>query len=128
PLEKSFEKTVRRLGYKIQAAHYRRIWTEARFFYLEDELPVFGEEPYTGFLSDCFDHDEPEWFWLAVKRKGAPSPFVVRWTGTLDFQNALADVERAISDYRRLRDEFGEHADWIPNRPVYEMTDDTYYN
>jgi hypothetical protein len=127
PLEKSFEKTVKRLGYKIQGAHYRRIWSKARDLYLDEALPFFGTEPYDGFLKDCFDHDEPAWFWLAVKRKGAPSPFVVQWTGKTDFQNAINDVERAIDDYRRLRDEFGDGADWIPNRGVYEMTDDSYY-
>ncbi len=127
PLEKSFEKTVRRLGYKIQGAHYRRIWHMAKELYLDNAMPVIGPEPYDGFLKDCFDHDEPAWFWLAVKRKGAPSPFVVQWTGKTDYQNALNDVERAISDYRQLRDEFGDQADWIPNRGVYEMTDDSYY-
>lgn len=128
PLEKAFEKTVRRLGYKVQAADYIRIWHKAKDLFLAGEIPVFGEQPYDDFLADCFDREKPEWFWLAVKRKGAPSPFVVQWKGRLDFDNAMIDVERALDDYRRLRDEFGDENDWIPARPVYVMDDNSYYN
>ena len=128
PLTKAFEKTVRRLGYKIQGAHYRRVWRFAREHFFDGNLPVFGPEPYENFLDECFQCEEPEWFWLAVKRKAAPSPFVTQWAGKTDYQNALNDVERAIESYRSLRDEFGDDKDWIPNRPVHQMTDDSYYD
>lgn len=127
PLTQSFEKTVKRLHYKVQAAHYRRIWHMAKDLYLEGDMPVVDPEPYDGFLKDCFNAEEPAWFWLAVKRKGAPSPFVTKWVGKIDYQNAWNDVERAIDTYRALRDEFGVDSDWIINRGVHEMGDDSYY-
>jgi hypothetical protein len=120
-LEGAAIKVIERMRYDIQAADYIRAWHKAKELYLEGR--VFGEEPFEGFLSECFDRDEPKWIWIFVKSKGAPQPLVVDWQAKFAMRAAMDKVEHAIDEYIRLRDEFGEDNEWVPQRPALTIDD-----
>lgn len=115
-------KAINRMRYDIQAADYIRGWHRAKILHA-DGL-VFGEEPYDGFLGECFDRDEPSWIWVMVKSTGAPQPLVVDWKARFAMASAADGVERAIDAYIDLRDRFGESEDWVPMHPPVTLTDD----
>jgi len=120
-LEGAAIKVIERMRYDIQAADYVRAWHKAKELFLEGR--VFGEQPYPTFLEECFDRDEPSWIWIMVKSKGAPQPLVVDWKAKFAMRAAMDKVERAIDDYIRLRDEFGEENEWPPMRPALTLED-----
>lgn len=121
PIETSFLKTIDRLRYDLQCAAYIRAWHRAKILFAEGK--VFGAEPFPGFLKECFDRPEPKWFWVMVKSKGAPQPLVVDWKADFAKKAAAEKVERAIEDYIRLRDEFGDESDWVPSRGAVTIED-----
>lgn len=122
-LENAAIKVIERMRYDIQEAAYRRAWHRAKELYLEGR--VFGQEPFEGFLEQCFDRDEPAWIWIFVKSKGAPQPLVVEWRAKFAQQAAMDKVEQAIEDYIRLRSEYGEDNEWPPMRPAMTIDDST---
>ncbi len=120
-LEGAVIKVIERMRYDIQAADYVRAWHKAKELYLEGR--VYGEPPFPTFLDECFDRDEPKWIWIFVKSKGAPQPLVVDWQAKLAMRAAMDKVEHAIDEYIRLRDEFGEDNEWVPQRPALTIDD-----
>lgn len=120
-LEGAAIKVIERMRYDIQAADYVRAWHKAKELYLEGR--VFGEQPFPTFLEECFDRDEPRWIWVFVKSKGAPQPLVVDWQAKFAMRAAMEKVEYAIDEYIRLRDEFGEDNEWVPQRPALTVDD-----
>lgn len=115
-------KTVKRMRYPVQAAAYLRAWHKARELFAQGK--VFGDEPFPGFLTECFARLEPKWIWILIKSKGAPQPLVIDWQAKFAMGRAADDVEHAINEYIRLRDEFGEDKEWVPARPA-QTWDDT---
>lgn len=120
-LEGAAIKVIERMRYDIQAADYVRAWHRGKELFLEGR--VFGKQPYPTFLEECFDRDEPSWIWIMVKSKGAPQPLVVDWKAKFAMRAAMDKVEQAISDYIRLRDEYGEDNEWPPMRPALTVDD-----
>lgn len=114
-------KAIGAMRYDIQAADYIRAWHKAKEMYAAGL--VFGEPPYSTFLDEVFDRDEPSWIWIMIKSVGAPQPLVIDWKATFAMGRAADDVERAIDTYIKLRDEFGVDSDWPPMRPAVEITD-----
>lgn len=120
-LEGAAIKVIERMRYDIQAAAYVRAWHKAKELWMEGR--VYGQEPFEGFLEQCFDRDEPNWVWVFVKSKGAPQPLVVDWKAKFAMRSAMDRVEKAITDYISLRDEFGEECEWPPMRPSLTVED-----
>jgi hypothetical protein len=114
-------RTIRRMKYHIQAAAYLRAWERAKELFTEGL--VFGDEPFPGFLEECFDRDEPKWIWIMVKSKGAPQPLVVDWMAKAIKIQAAQDVEIAIQDYIDLSAEHGADQEWPPMRPAMTLED-----
>jgi PDDEXK-like domain of unknown function (DUF3799) len=115
-------KAINRMRYDLQAADYIRGWHQAKSLF--DQGLVFGEQPYDGFLDDCFARDEPAWIWVMVKSTGAPQPLVIDWRATFAKAKAADDVEAALDSYIALRDTFGASEDWVPMHPPVTLTDD----
>ena len=120
-LEHNALKVIGKLRYDLQEADYRRAWHRGKKLFAEGR--VFGEEPFPGFLKECFNRPEPRWFWILVKSKGAPQPLVLEWQAEMARQTASEEVEAAIETYIRLRDEFGDDKDWVPQRQAFIATD-----
>lgn len=114
-------RTIRRMRYGIQAADYIRAWHAAKELY-EHGL-VFGEQPYSTFLDECFDREAPAWIWIMIKSTGAPQSLVVNLNAPSALAVAAGDVERAIDRYIENRDQFGDDEDWVPARPAFDLTD-----
>lgn len=115
-------KTINRMRYDVQEAAYQRGWKYAAEHLFPKGL-VYGEEPYDGFLADCFNRDEPKWIWIMVKSKGAPQPLVIDWRPKMAKAVAAEEVERAIDTYVYLRDLHGEENEWPPQRPAMTIED-----
>jgi hypothetical protein len=120
-MEFSVVKVLERMRYDLQAADYMRAWQRGKQLFAEGR--VFGEEPFPGFLKECFDRDEPDWVWVMVKSKGAPQPLVVDWKAKMARGAAAEAVEAAIDTYIQLRDTYGEEAEWPPRRQAMTLTD-----
>ncbi|MHB1086746.1 MAG: PD-(D/E)XK nuclease-like domain-containing protein, partial [Minisyncoccota bacterium] len=112
---------IRRMNYDIQAADYLRAWRYAKELFAAGK--IYGEQPFSTFLEECFDRQEPKWIWVMVKSVGAPQPLVIDWQATLAMRTAAEDVERAIDTYRDMRDKYGVDAEWPPMRPAITATD-----
>jgi hypothetical protein len=120
-LESAVVKVLERMRYDLQAAAYLRGWQRARDLFAAGK--VFGEEPFPGFLEQCFDRPEPAWIWIMVKTKGAPQPLVVDWKAKSARAAAADMVEHAIDRFIELRDRHGERAEWPPERQAFTITD-----
>lgn len=120
-LESAAIKTIERMRYDLQSADYIRAWKQAKALFGEGR--VFGEEPFPGFLAECFDREEPAWIWIMIKSKGAPQPLVIDWQAKSAKAAATAAVETAIDRYIELRDQHGEHVEWPPMRPALTLRD-----
>lgn len=114
-------KAINNMRYDIQAADYLRAWKFAKELYAQGL--VFGNEPYEGFLDECFARDEPKWIWIMVKSTGAPQPLVIDWVAKFAKARAAEQVEDAIDTYIRLRDEYGDDQEWPPMRPAMTADD-----
>lgn len=120
-IENAAVKVIDRMRYDIQAADYLRAWSRAKDLYAAGL--VFGDEPYDGFLAECFDREAPAWVWIMVKSKGAPQPLVVDWQAKFARARAAEIVEETIDRYLVLCAEFGAENDWPPMRPALTLTD-----
>lgn len=107
--------------YHIQAADYIRGWQKARELF--EAGMVFGDQPFPTFLEECFDRQAPAWIWIMVKSVGAPQPLVIDWQAKLAMRTAEETVEAAIDEYVRLRDLYGDDAEWPPMRPALTTGD-----
>lgn len=114
-------KAINNMRYDLQAADYIRAWKYAKELYAQGL--VFGDEPYDGFLAECFARDEPKWIWIMVKSTGAPQPLVIDWVAKFAKARAAEQVEDAIDTYIRLRDEYGDDQEWPPMRPAMTADD-----
>jgi hypothetical protein len=120
-IERASIKVIDRMHYDIQAACYLRAWERARELFAAGL--VFGQEPFPGFLKECFSQHEPKWIWVMIKSKGAPQPLVVDWCATFARRRAFEKVEETLEKYIQLRDEFGEDKEWVPMRPAVILQD-----
>ena len=120
-IEKTFLKTIDRMHYDIQCAVYLRAWHRAKELFAAGK--VFGQEPIPGFLTECFNREEPSWIWIMIKSKGAPQPLVVDWRAKFAKSRAAEHVEDAINTYIELRDKFGVDEEWVPMRPAITVDD-----
>jgi hypothetical protein len=114
-------KTIDRMRYDVQAADYLRAWQAGKSLFKEG--CVFGDEPVPGFLDDAFDRDEPKWIWIMIKSTGAPQPLVVDWNARNARGAAAMQVEHAINQYVKFRDEFGDDKEWPPRNPAWTVED-----
>lgn len=121
-IETAAVKAINRFRYDLQEADYRRAWTWAQK-HLHPAGLVYGDEPFEGFLDQCFDRDQVGWIWVLVKSKGAPQPLVIDWQARMARATAEDEVERAIETYIDLRDEFGDENEWPPRRPALTLED-----
>lgn len=121
PVEQAALKAINRFRYDLQCADYLRAWERARTLFSQGK--VFGEEPYDGFLAECFDRPEPKWIWIMIKSTGAPQPLVIDWQADMARKAAAEEVEAAIDTFIRLREEHGMDAEWPPMRPALTVTD-----
>lgn len=114
-------KAIQTMRYHIQSADYIRAWHRAKALYAAGQ--VFGDQPFSTFLAECFDREEPAWIWIMVKSVGAPQPLVIDWQANFVKKRAAEQVEEAIETYVRLRDEHGDDEEWPPMRPAVTVTD-----
>nr|WP_281411053.1 PD-(D/E)XK nuclease-like domain-containing protein [Rhizobium lusitanum] len=114
-------KAINNMRYDIQSADYLRAWKYAKE--LHQQGLVFGDEPYGGFLAECFARDEPKWIWIMVKSTGAPQPLVIDWVAKFAKARAAEQVEAAIDSYIQLRDAYGDDQEWPPMRPAMTADD-----
>ncbi|WP_269581910.1 PD-(D/E)XK nuclease-like domain-containing protein [Roseibium sp. Sym1] len=110
--------------YDLQEAAYQRAWRKCReIFSVFGSACVFGNEPMDGFLSECFDRDRPDWFWIMIKSTGAPQPVVIKWDASIARATAADQVEGAIKTYKKFCAEFGSDEVWIPQREAIHVGD-----
>ncbi|EFO30137.1 conserved hypothetical protein [Roseibium sp. TrichSKD4] len=117
-------KTIDSMRYDLQEAAYQRCWQIAKAAHEGGTLDIYGDEPFEGFLDECFDRDKPKWIWVMVKRTGAPQPLVLDWTPHFAKAAAASRIEEAIRTYRSKRDEYGDAQEWPAANPPFEVTDD----
>lgn len=114
-------KAINNMRYDLQAADYLRAWQSAKELYAAGK--VFGEPPFSSFLAECFDREEPAWIWIMIKSAGAPQPLVIDWQAKFARLHAADQVEQAIETYLQLRDQHGDEVEWPPMRPALTLTD-----
>ncbi len=112
---------ISRNRYDLQAADYMNGWQAGKELHARGL--VYGDEPFKGFLDECFNREAPKWIWIFTKTKSAPQSAVVPWMAKNAMGAAEAEISAAIDRVVELRQRYGDDADWIPTEGGFEIED-----
>lgn len=114
--------TIKKLGYDLQAGHYKNMWHKAKELW--DAGQVFGPYP-DGYFEKVFRRQEPTWIWLFIKTIGAPQPYVRGFNpDSTAFRYAQQNAEEAILFYRQKMHRLGPDVPWPPDNKAEELGDE----
>lgn len=126
-------RTIRRFGYDLQAAAYRKAWhagreafTSGRVYFHGRGRRRAGNLAATEHLAEVYKRDAPSWIWVLIKSTGAPQPVVLEWRedkSRLAWGFAADRLTNAVLSYREWTDRYGPEAEWPPHHKAFVIDD-----